>query len=253
MKDRLVRAASSRGQTVSLFVRETVARRVDEVLAELHEITSVSAEYHDRLCSLLAAGGGGYSGVGSAASEPFAVHHNTQVLSSADPDQDGWLRTVQAVRWPEAAIRDERPFWFWMPPRGGDPEPAEGPTHRAARAWRGECFVWCSRGYDEVDGFYALTPHRIVPDGAAEREERAIAALRLSHFTLPRELSSPEQLSPFLRDVVGRAHRAGEARAAELLVWRRGVPALEAALIALGFWPVPGTEMLGLRLLPGPA
>jgi len=175
-KDRLARAAAADGITASRFVREAVAARVSEVLAELHEITLVDAADHaallDQLRVVAALPAGDVWPQVWPQVWPEALCEAATRRAELSEEQAALLRTSplgpQHVRRTFMSCDQGSDEWMRFVGPAGDEQ----------------CFVWCSTGYADVDGFYAVTPHRVALRGDGERGERAVPSLRLTQFAV---------------------------------------------------------------------
>jgi len=225
-KDRIGRAAAADGLTMSQFVRTAVSGRTDAVLAELHEITLLDAEVHAHVLERLTEPAVPTAEtqelvdavvvarqvllpeeVARLHTEPCVNRHLRHTFVSHDPDLDEWFRTGA-----------------WL---------SEG-TH---------CYVWCSRGYDEVDGFYMLTGHRLARHGPTERGERSVIGLRLTHLATGRWHPRVDFEALLLLDAMARAADAASAGSAQFLAVRPRSEAQRLALKAHGLWEVPGSDL----------
>jgi len=135
------------------------------------------------------------------------------------------------VRFSFVSHDDELDLWFregeWLAP-GGEV------TH---------CYVWCSRGYDEVDGFYTLTAHRLARHGRTDRGERSVIGLRLNRLASGRRDPDVDLEALLLRDAIERAMGAARAGAAEFLAVRPESHAHAQTLRRSGLWEVPGSDV----------
>lgn len=228
-KERIARAAAADGLTMSQFVRTAVSRRTDAVLAELHEITLLDPADHQRILQRLAQPVGLSAGLVEAAAarvilppdqaqrlhtELCADKHLRHAFLSDDPELDAWFR---AGEWLSAG-------------RSG--------TSGA------HCYVWCSRGHDEVDGFYTLTSHRLARHGPTERGERSVIGLRLTRLASGRWHPDLDFEALLLLDAIERATVAARTGAAEFLAVRPHSDAHRIALRGHGFLEVPGSDVL---------
>ena len=237
-KERISRAAAADGLTLSQFVRIAVAGHADAVLAELHEITLLDATVHEKVLDRLA--------------EPVALTTQMRVAEASrrglPADEAERLRTepCKATHLRHTFLSDDPELDEWF--RAGEWLRASEPI-RAAEATH--CYVWCSRGYDEVDGYYTLTSHRLARHGPTERGERSVIGLRLTRLASGRWHPDVDLEALLLVDAIGRATAAARAGAAEFLAIRPGSDAHRLALCAQGFWGVPRSDVLIRGLVDG--
>jgi len=107
------------------------------------------------------------------------------------------------------------------------------------------CYMWCSRGYEEVDGFYTLTTHRLARHGRTERGERSAIGLRLNRLASGRWHPDLDLEVLLLLDAIERATGAARAGAAEFLAVRPGSEPQRETLLGHGFWEAAGSEVAG--------
>jgi uncharacterized protein (DUF1778 family)/GNAT superfamily N-acetyltransferase len=197
-KASVARAAEVVGVPMSRFVREAVQERAEIVLSRLHSFTRLEGDLFDDLVR----------GLDNRVCPSEALQKTWLRRQALPVDRPRVLVTerLAPVRHRVATFTcTNDSLNEWLRYEAADQQHLE------------RCFVWCSRGYDEVDAFYTLTGHRLVRE-ATGSPEADIPAIFVSRLAVDWGNQQTGKGSLLLADALRRAMAASEVDGARFVV-----------------------------------